>query len=1010
MGAADVPPVVVEVLGPLRLFVEGESVDVRGPKRRAVLAMIALAEGRTVTVDQLMEALWPAEAAESGRAALHAHVSRLRAHFGPAAARLETGHDGYRIDLGPDGLDVARARALLAAARPGAQPEPARAFALLRQAHALWRGPMLADLTDVAPIATAVHGFERLHAVVTDALIASAVDARQADAVVGLASAAVAADPLREQAVLLLMRVLAATAQAPEALRTGREYRHRLAEETGLDPSPALGSLERDIAGGAAGPTPTPGRLHGGPPAARPTTRLIGREPQVAALHRLLAEQRLVSVVGPGGVGKSRVAFEVARSDESAIVLLLAPVTDPTTIPHALAAALNLTVTRGDVLSACLAVLGDKPGLLVIDNCEHLLDAVRDMVESVLANCSGLTVLATSRVRLGLGAEYAFRLAPLPVPGPDDSGRDRGAPPPARVPSVAVFLDRAARVRPGRPPSAAELRVVCDIVRRLDGMPLAIELAAARLSSFSLADLHRRLDRSLDLLGDGRPSSDARHRTLRATIEWSYGLLTEDQRRLFRHLSIFVDGVDLDDAEHLAADLGVGSDPGIVLADLVDASMIDADIIDANIIDADGDGDVDADVDAQPLGRTRYRMLATMRAFGLDRLVAAGEDDAAARRLLRWAVEFTTRINAGLTSEHEAEADAVLRRELANLRAAWQLALRQESLDAAVAMVIELFDALAYRDLIELRGWAQELAEDPALVDHPRAAAVFGVAAEAAYLNGDYPQADTLARVGLERAGDDTGAWFCLSALSVADLARGAYPEVVEHSLAAAGLVTRPRENLGIAALATAYAGDLDAARTLNQRGLDGAVSPTLLSWGAYVEAEIESRDGRPDLAEQHYVRAIDLARASGATFLVGVATVGLLTVRVATGRIRQALTGYREVIDYFARTGNWTHQWATLRNLADLLRRLGDEEPATQLAAAADNAPDAPADNRSRVTPGGMADPPPNRAVVLEMARLAIDPDRHLAQTSPTPVGSPADLRRRVRSGNVLNHPHPTA
>jgi predicted ATPase/DNA-binding SARP family transcriptional activator len=935
----------VEVLGPLRLVVDGAAVDVPGPKRRAVLALLALAEGRTVTVDHLVDALWPSEMPESGRQALHTHVSRLRTCLGPAATRLQTRHDGYRLDLAAADLDVAQARALLTTARTRTQQNPAGALPLLQEAHALWRGPVLADLTDIAPIAVAVEGCAQLHREVTDALITCALDAGQADDVAGLAALAHTADPLRERAVLLLMRALAATGRAAEALRTGRGYRHRLAEETGLDPSPALGELERDIARGAAGPAPAPAEAH-----ARPTPRLIGREAQVGSLHRLLAAERLVTLVGAGGVGKTRVALEVARRTGTATVLLLAPVTDPATIPHALAAELNLNVVQGDILAACVAVLGDRPGLLVIDNCEHLLAAVRDTVEVVLSSCPQLSVLATSREPLGLAAEYAFRLAPLPLPGP---GPDQVL---SEVPSVAVFLDRAGRVRPGPPPTHTDLRLIADIVRRLDGMPLAIELAAGRLSTFSLNDLHRRLDRSLDLLGGGRPSSDARHRTLRATVEWSYHLLTEDERRLFRHLSVFVDGVDLDTAERLAADLGLDSDPGSVLSRLVDASMIDADFE----------------------GGTRYRMLETLRAFGLDRLAAAGEDDDAARRMLRWAVELTAWIEAGMVTEREPEADAALRRELPNLRAAWRLARRRSALDAAVGMAVALLDAVSYRDLVEIRGWAEELADDPALLTHPRAAAVLGTAAEAAYHRGDYRRAERLARAGLERATDDCGKSYCLLPLSVAELARGAYTDVVEHSLAAAALTTGPRESFGIAALATAYAGDPDQARTLNDRGLARAVSPTMLSWGAYVAGEIESSTGRAEPAEQHYRRAIDLARSSGATFLVGVATVGLLTVLADAGRVHDALRGYRDVIGYFARTGNWTHLWATLRNLADLLRTLGDNEPATVLDAAADQAPDAPAVDRSPDAepppPLVPATPVPIRAAVLEVARQAIE------------------------------------
>ncbi|HEX6403238.1 MAG TPA: BTAD domain-containing putative transcriptional regulator [Pseudonocardiaceae bacterium] len=444
MGAVDDRPrVQVDVLGPLGLVVEGIPVEVRGPKRRAVLALLALAEGRAVTVDHLVDALWPADIPESGRQALHSHVSRLRGHLGPAATRLETLANGYRLMLGSDDLDLARARELLRKAHASADRDPAGACTLLHEAHALWRGPVLGDLAEVAPVATAVVALEQLHRDVTDTLISCAIDSGQLDeGVVGLAAATLAADPLREPAALLLMRALAATGRAPEALRTGREYRHRLADEAGLDPSPALGALERDIAGGAAGPA-------GGAPSRRsavlmaPATRLIGREAEVGQLRRLIAAERLVKLVGPGGVGKTRVALEVARQAQAATVLLLAPVTDPAAIPHALAGALNLQVVQGDVLSACVAVLGGEPGLLVIDNCEHLLDAVRDTVGVVLAGCPVLTVLATSREPLGLAMERPWRLAPLPLPslGPE------GADPLDRVPSVEG-LPRPRRPRP----------------------------------------------------------------------------------------------------------------------------------------------------------------------------------------------------------------------------------------------------------------------------------------------------------------------------------------------------------------------------------------------------------------------------------------------------------------------------------------------------------------------------------------------------------------------------------
>ncbi|MCO1660360.1 BTAD domain-containing putative transcriptional regulator [Pseudonocardia humida] len=953
MGAS---PVRVEVLGPLRVLVDGAPVEVPGPKRRAVLALLALAEGRTVPVDDLLDALWPDAVPDSGRQALQTHVSRLRGHLGPAAARLRTTEAGYRLDLGPDQLDVAQARELLDGARAAARHDPADAAARLWRAHALWRGPVLPDLAGIGPIATAVQGCARLRQEIVDALVTAATDAGQGERVAGLAAQAHAADPLREPAVLAHMRVLAATGRAPQALDVGREYRRLLAEETGLDPAPALAELERDIAGGAAGPVPD--RVAA---PVLPTTRLIGRDGEVGAVHRLLATERLVTVVGPGGVGKTRVATEVARGSDAVTVLLLAPVTDQGAIPHALAAALRLTVARGDVLAACAAVLGDRPALLVVDNCEHLLDAVRDTVGALLSACPRLSVLATSREPLGLPAEYAFRLAPLPLPGPDDAGADPAAL--ARVPSVAVFLERAARARPGAAPTREQLRTVADIVRRLDGVPLAIELAAGRLSSFSLAELRARLDRSLDLLGGGRATGDARHRTLRATVEWSYLLLTDEQRRLFRQLSVFADGVDLDTAERLAAELDPGSDPGSALARLVDASMVEADF-----------GAADG------TGGTRYRMLETLRAYGNDRLGAEGEQDAAAARLIRWAVELTAWFAAEVLTEREPEADAVLRREPANLREAWRLARGRGALDEAAAMVASLMDAVAYRDLVEFRGWARELAvefADARLAAHPRAAAVLGVAAEAAYQSGDYAGAERLARAGLALATDETARSYCLLPLSVAALARGAHAEAAGHALEAAGLGPRTSESYGVAALATAYAGDLDRARALNERALATATSPMLCSWTAYVAGEIDNLGGRHELAEAHYREALGLARRSGATFLVGVATVGLLSVLAAAGRTDDALRGYRDVVEYFARTGNWTHLWATLRDLAGLLDGLGDDAAAVLLAAAA-AAPDAPADDRGGGA--GPTAPAPGRAEALELARRAIG--RNLSPT----------------------------
>jgi hypothetical protein len=470
--------------------------------------------------------------------------------------------------------------------------------------------------------------------------------------------------------------------------------------------------------------------------------------------------------------------------------------------------------------------------------------------------------------------------------------------------------------------------------------------------------LHARLDRSLDLLGGGQTSIDFRHRTLRATVEWSYELLTADEQRLFRALSVFVDGVDLATAEEIAADLALSVDPGSSLARLVDASMITVTFE----------------------GRPRYRMLETLRTFGIDRLGATGEDGAAADRLLRWAVELTTWIDAESVSEREPDADAALRRELPNLAAAWRVARQRHSLDAAATMVTALIHVAAFRDVVETRAWAEELVTDPSLATHPGLASVLGAAAEVAYHRGDYALADQLARTGLKFAADAKGSRICLTSLSLADTSRGAFADAVMHSVAAAALASRPTEAFGIGALAATYSGEVGQARELNNRLEAAAVSPTLRALSSYVAAEIDTVAGDPDRAEDEYSCAIDLARWSGATFLVGVASVGLLRLRTDAGRVHDALRGFRDVVDYFARTGNWTHLWTTLRNLAHLLRSVGDPEPAALLDAAADQAPDAPALGIHPATAIPISRPPLGRARVLEIARQAIE--RNLARS----------------------------
>lgn len=578
------------MLGPLRLVVGGEDVEVPGPKRRALLALLAVADGRLVPIGELLDSLWAGELPVSARPTLRSHASRLRHHLGPCASRLEGTAGGYRLRVGGEGTttDVAEVRSLLGRARRA--PPPA-AHELLARARSLWRGPPLHEFDEVDRLCFLAVSLEELRCSVDQAFTSAAIEVGRPAEAVATASALVRDTPLSEPATLLLVRSLDAAGRPADALRVAYEHRKALREETGLEPSPALSNVEQAIAGR------TPARTGRVP---RSPNSLRGRAHELATLQRLVRSERLVTVTGPAGVGKTRLAVEVARKEVEPVCLWLTPLADDAAVPHALATALDLREIHGDPVGACSALLGAGPRLILIDSCEHLLAEVRDVVIELLTACPQLTILATSRRALGLVDEQQLRLHPLEWTS-DEPFAGAG-------PAAAVFVDRVRRIRPGFTPSRRELAVICEIVERLDGLPLAIELAASRSSSLGLNDLRERLDRCLDLLGSDLPG------TLRETLEWSYDLLDENARRLLRHLSVFPNGFDLAAAEAIADGIRLPGDGAATLSDLVEASMVEV---------------------AQGPVR-RYRMLETIRTFARDLLVDAGEEANPAAQLPAW--------------------------------------------------------------------------------------------------------------------------------------------------------------------------------------------------------------------------------------------------------------------------------------------------------------------------------------------------------------------------------------
>ena len=542
-------PLCVDVLGPLALRVRGRLVDVPGARRRSLLALLALEGDRGIGIDRLVDALWPDDPPADAAQALYNHVSRLRRHLGDLSDRLERQPRGYRLRLAPYELDADAARRL-APADPGA-------------ALALWRGPALTEFRTIPELEVASVPLDELRLQLVDDLLESRLAAGDPATVVDAVEASANA-PLRERTARLLVRALAASGRAADAMEAAQGFRRRLVEETGLDPTPALADLEQQVAAGRV-VRPSTARV------AKPDSPMVGRQHDREEVLRLLNAHGVITLTGPGGVGKTRLALDIAADWTSAdvVVVPLAAVGRPDRVEPAVASHLGLRLAGEVGADDVAAALADRELLLVLDNCEHLVEACRRLVAAIRRAAGGVRVLATSRVTLQVPDEYVVRLQPLPVPrevADLDALR--------RQPGVRAFVEHARRRSAGfeiGPDDAADL---VEVLRRLDGLPLGIELAARQVAVMPLRAVRERLDRALDLATGRRGPEDARQRTLRASIASSYELLDEDEQRLLRALASFPGGVDLATVEAVADGDG---DPLDLLHDLVDSSLLVAD-------------------------------------------------------------------------------------------------------------------------------------------------------------------------------------------------------------------------------------------------------------------------------------------------------------------------------------------------------------------------------------------------------------------------------------------------
>ncbi|MEU7900822.1 BTAD domain-containing putative transcriptional regulator [Nonomuraea sp. NPDC049152] len=561
----------VAILGPLSVEGPEGPIEVGGARVRALLALLALEEGRLVTADRLIDALWADEPPANAVNALQTLVKRLRAALRPYDA-VESRPGGYRLSAQ---VDARLFHDLVGAGELDAALE-------------LWRGPALADLAVVPHLANVAAALEE------DRL--AAVEARaEARLAAGLAvdlAAEVAAHPLRERLCAIAVRAMAAAGRQADALALFERTRVRLADELGVDPGPDLRAAHLAVVSGDLPVVPPraarPAVRHRRPSVKRPLTSFIGREEELEELTALLSASRMVSIVGPGGAGKTRLATEAALLADEAWLVELAPVTDAADVPGAVLDALALRGAERPALGVqeevtptdrLLAALADRKALIVLDNCEHLVEAAAVLAEHLLTDCPGVRVLATSREPLGVQGERLAPIPPLELPPPGAGPSAAGT-----YPAVRLLLDRASGVMLDER-NVAEIIAIC---RRLDGMPLAIELAAARLRTMTPAQLADRLDDRFRLLTGGSRTALPRQQTLRAVVEWSWDLLTAQERALAESFAVFAGGAS---PEAVEAVCGAGIE---VLGALVDKSLVRMDT------------------------QGRYTMLETIRTYAME--------------------------------------------------------------------------------------------------------------------------------------------------------------------------------------------------------------------------------------------------------------------------------------------------------------------------------------------------------------------------------------------------------
>jgi predicted ATPase/DNA-binding SARP family transcriptional activator len=885
----------VDVLGPIRARrADGTDVTPSGVLQRRLLALLVMRRGRVVSVEAATDALWPADPPREPIAALHNHVFRLRRSL-PDGVIDSTG-DGYLVVPSRIDVDADRLAAVLNASG-ASDPGGLRTIDEILER---WHGPAYPELDDLHDgLAEAVR-LEELRTRAREVRAQWRLVARDTDGLVVDVAALADEEPLRERPRALLMSALAAAGRTVEALRVYDDFRRLIGAELGIEPSPALVAQHAELLAGSGVAAWTPStRLP------VPATSLVGRDTLVADVSALVDTTRLVTLVGPGGVGKTRSLVEVghrlsaARPDRPVVMCELATANEESAV-DVVAATLGIEPRAGvPIADRVAAVLTDVEILLLLDNCEHVLDPVADLVERLLATCPDVHVAATSRERLRVPGEHVCTVPTLPA---STDG-----------PAVRLFVERARAVSPGFEPDPGALIAISEVVRRLDGLPLAIELAAARLHTHDVAEVAAGLDDRFRLLSTGYRAS-SRHRSLGAALAWSFDLLDARLQRIFVDLSVFVGPFSAADAA-VICDVDVDSATG-ALHQLGERSL---------------------------LTRTadrRFALLETVRAFAAEHLDAQGRSELVGERHARHELDWIVQADGELLGDPGPDGLARIDAAIAELRSALDWFVDHGAYEPAGRLVATLLNYGFFRPRPDVLAWADRVSSADPDDSSPLAPLVWVSGAYAAWMAGDVAEngarADRALRAS-ERLGAVPGR--VANVCGNHALFMGRLDDAVDwYRRTIATSADDPAQRLiasGTEALALAYAGHPSAVevaeRVLSEIG-DSRTPYSAYAWFCAGEANMSVDVER---ARACLARALQVAELTNATFVTQLAVASMASIDARMGDPLAAAAEYRQLIAQWRGAGVWSTQWTLLRSIAALLARIGRQRDAAVLEGA---------------------------------------------------------------------------